>query len=153
MAADYAHPELTEFRQKIEMLTCRGVDVMAAKRIVASDRIAKSDRKSRGLAVYNDSPADVEPVVDSVTIRKHWRELCSMVRYYDEALAPLLVSCGVVEVRGDTITLGTHVHRVVERLKRSDQNAIIAQALGDLWQHEFQINVVWAERAFWLDER
>jgi len=22
-----------------------------------------------------------------------------------------------------------------------------------LWQHEFQIEVVWAERAYWLDER
>jgi hypothetical protein len=153
MAADYAQPELTEFRQKIDMLTCRGVDLMAAKRMVASDRIAKSDRKSRGLAVYNDVPADVEPVVDSRTMRKHWRELCSMVRHYDESLAPLLMSCGVVEVHGDSVTLGTHVHRVFERLKRSDQGATIARALHDLWQHDFQVNVVWAERAFWLDER
>jgi hypothetical protein len=153
MAADYIHPEMTEFRHKIELLTSRGIDVMTAKRIVASDRIAKSERKSRGLVVYNEMPADAEPAVDSQTIRRHWRELRSMVRHYDESLAPLLVSCGVVEVRGHTITLGTHVDRVAERLKYGSHREIIARALCDLWQHEFQVEVMWAERAFWLDER
>jgi hypothetical protein len=153
MAADYVHPEMTEFRHKIELLTSRGVDAMAAKRIVASDRIAKSERKSRGQMVYNDMPADVEPAVDSPTIRQHWRELRSMVNHYDETLTPLLVSCGVVEVRGHVITLGTHIDRVAERLKMDGCRGVIAQALHDLWQHEFQVEVMWAERAYWLDER
>src|SRR5262245_44650466 len=131
MAADYVQPEMTEFRHKIELLTSRGVDSMAAKRIVASDRIAKSERKSRGQMVYNDMPADSEPAVDSPTIRQHWRELRSMVNHYDEALTPLLVSCGVVEVRGHIITLGTHVDRVAERLKCGDNCCVIAQALHD----------------------
>jgi hypothetical protein len=151
MNADFAQPELTEFRQKIELLGRRGIDAMTAKRIVASDRIARSERKSRGLVVYGDLPCDVEPAVDSTIIRKHWRELRSMVKHYDESLASLLVSCGVVQVRGTVVTLGTHVDKVAERLKF--RRELLEQALCDLWQHEFQIEVVWAERAYWLDER
>lgn len=151
MNADFAQPELTEFRQKIELLASRGVDAMTAKRIVASDRIAKSERKSRGLVVYGDLPCDVEPAVDSHVIRKHWCELRSMAKHYDESLASLLVSCGVVQVRGTVVTLGTHVDKVAERVRL--RREVIEQALRDLWQHEFQIEVVWAERAYWLDER
>lgn len=151
MNADFVQPELTEFRQKIELLASRGVDAMTAKRIVASDRIAKSERKSRGLVVYGDLPCDVEPAVDSHVIRKHWRELRSMAQHYDESLASLLVSCGVVQVRGTVVTLGTHVDKVAERMRL--RREVIEQALRDLWQHEFQIEVVWAERAYWLDER
>ncbi len=151
MNADFAQPELTEFRQKIEVLVSRGADAMTAKRIVASDRIAKSERKSRGLVVYSDLPCDVEPAVDSEIIRKHWRELRSMARRYDESLASLLASCGVVQVRGMVVTLGTHVDKVAERMRL--QREIVEQALRDLWQHEFRVEVVWAERAYWLDER
>jgi hypothetical protein len=153
MAVDYPQPELTEFRQKIDMLISRGIDPMTAKRMVASDRIAKSERKSRGLAAFNETPADQQPAVDSQTIRRHWRELRSMVKHYDGGLASLLASCGVVQVRGNVVTLGTHVERVVERLKDGTHQQLIARALGDLWQHEFQVEVAWAERAFWLDER
>lgn len=153
MAADYVYPELMEFRQKIEMLISRGVDAMTAKRIVASDRISKSERKSQGLVVYNDVPCDVEPAVDSQLIRQHWRELRSMVRHYDESLASLLVSCGVVQVRGHVVTLGTHVDKVAERMRYGNRREIVEQSLLDLWQHELQVEVVWAERAFWMDER
>jgi hypothetical protein len=150
MNADFVQPEMTEFRHKIDLLVSRGVDAMTAKRIVASDRIAKSERKSQGLVVYADMPCDVEPAVDSHIIRKHWRELRSMARHYDESLASLLVSCGVVQVRGQVVTLGTHVDKVAERLKA--RREVIEQALCDLWQHEFQVEIVWAERAYWLDE-
>jgi len=151
MSADFVHPELIEFRQKIEMLTSRGMDAMTARRIVASDRIARSERKSRGMLVFHETPADREPAVDSATLRHHWRELRSMVRHYDEGLASLLVSCGVIQVNGSLVTLGTHVDRAAERLQRSRE--VLQRALCDLWQHDFQVEVIWAERAFWFDER
>lgn len=153
MSADYMPPERIEFQEKIEILVSRGLDPMAAKRIVAADRIARSERKSRGIPVFSEAPCDAEPAVDSPTMRQHWGELRSMVKHYDEGLASLLVSCGVVQVRGNTVTLGSHVDRVIERLKHGNHRELIEQALCDLWQHDFQVEAIWAERAFWLDER
>jgi hypothetical protein len=148
---DYTHPELTEFRLKIALLIKRGVEPMAAKRIVATDRIAKSERKSQGLAVYSESPA--EPDADTKALRQQWDELRRSIKAVDESLSSLLVSSGVVAVRGDTVVIGTHIDKIAERLQYGSRREMIEQALCSVLQHSFQVEFVWAERSFWYEER